>query len=247
MSRGSSSLRRLQDVAASVRRRAFDDEVKERRVLFGIARGSRLPLNVHESVRMWLGLYEIEIARYLRALITKDARCFDLGAGDGYYTLALARLAPAGTVVAVEADQALCQRLRTTVRRNGVNTRVEVVEGEVSPTGVTIDSLARMKGSPSLIKMDIEGAEAEAMLGAREVLHGPRPCFIIETHGVTADSVVTQSLADADYQVRVVEQQRLWPDRRPIELNRWLIATAAELEQRAHRGPTTTLGRHHGE
>jgi FkbM family methyltransferase len=48
---------------------------------------------------------------------------------------------------------------------------------------VTIDELARRYGPPMIIKLDVEGADARALEGARHVLSGSRSIVVLELHG----------------------------------------------------------------
>jgi FkbM family methyltransferase len=50
---------------------------------------------------------------------------------------------------------------------------------------VTLDRLAEEVGlAPDLIKVDVEGAEAEVLAGAREITRRHRPQFLVEMHAV---------------------------------------------------------------
>jgi hypothetical protein len=48
---------------------------------------------------------------------------------------------------------------------------------------ITLDELARQFGTPTVIKMDIEGAEYRALLGGERLLTQHRPRLLIELHG----------------------------------------------------------------
>jgi FkbM family methyltransferase len=60
--------------------------------------------------------------------------------------------------------------------------------GQITVDVCTLDSLSEADGlpPPDLIKMDIEGAEAEALEGASETLGRSRPLLVIELHGTNA-------------------------------------------------------------
>lgn len=50
---------------------------------------------------------------------------------------------------------------------------------------VTLDRLAEEVGlAPDLVKIDVEGAEAEVLAGARELTHRHRPQFLVEMHSI---------------------------------------------------------------
>ena len=75
-------------LARRVRRILFPREPKIRRVPFGVARGLRLDINLRIHMNGMLGLYEIELARYVRELCPRGSNAIDVGAHSGYYTLA---------------------------------------------------------------------------------------------------------------------------------------------------------------
>lgn len=53
---------------------------------------------------------------------------------------------------------------------------------------------------PDLIKIDVEGAEADVLRGAKGLLHSDRaPRIIMETHGITVANDVNNQLKEAEY------------------------------------------------
>ncbi len=71
---------------------------------------------------------------------------------------------------------------------------------------VTLDEFAASHQPPALIKIDIEGAEAQALAGASGVLTHHRPWLLIETHGPASARQVWKSLTDAEYGVYNIQQ-----------------------------------------
>ena len=63
----------------------------------------------------------------------------------------------------------------------------------------TLDAVARERGAPSLVKMDIEGAEVRALEGAANVLRDVRPTWLIELHGPDCARRVGEILSGAGY------------------------------------------------
>lgn len=67
-------------------------EPVERRLLFGIGRGLRMMIDFQDGkTGMYLGLYEVELNRHLRALCRPGFRSFDIGGADGYDALIIAK------------------------------------------------------------------------------------------------------------------------------------------------------------
>lgn len=150
---------------------------------------------------------EIEFLSQMQ--IPPGGRIFDLGAHQCLIAMLLAKeVAPAGTVVSVEANRHNAATARRNLELNGVD-NVDVMHALVSDTtgrsradisfnsrarpglsGVvgnqvdafSIDDLAQMKGPPDLIYMDIEGFEIDALKGATQTLK--HWCYwFVELHG----------------------------------------------------------------
>lgn len=65
---------------------------------------------------------------------------------------------------------------------------------------LTLDDLLDGFRAPDFIKIDVEGAESDALAGATRVLSGPRPIFHIEVNDECIDGV-TRQLRAADYEL----------------------------------------------
>jgi FkbM family methyltransferase len=99
----------------------------------------------------WESWVTLAVARHVRP----GWRCVDVGANYGYYTVLLAALAgPAGRVWACEPNPDVARLLRTTVRLNGFEQTVEVLEeaaadraGELTLSVPEVEVGSRLNGS----------------------------------------------------------------------------------------------------
>jgi hypothetical protein len=203
-----------------------------RRLPLGLGRGLAMEIDFDRDSRYWLGIYERELARHIRALCPPGGACFDLGSASGFYALVFAQCG-ATCVLAVEADASSCERLRRNVAANPeLASSIEVSESRVgretsAPEGtVTIDELAYGPGGfvPDLVKMDVEGNEVAALRGAQRLLAERRPHMIIETHSEDLDAGCRWLLEDNGYAVETVEPRPWMPEVRTLEFNRWCVA-----------------------
>jgi FkbM family methyltransferase len=146
----------------------------------------------------------------LLAFVLRPAdNCVDLGASNGDILAEMVRLAPSGRHVACEPIPALAERLtrafpsvevhpRAVADRAGRASfyhvidepplsslrqlpyfeghRFERIEVEVTD----LDSLLPESYAPAVIKLDVEGAEVQALRGALRTIHRHRPLLIIE-------------------------------------------------------------------
>jgi len=178
-----------------------------------------------------LGLYEIELNRWIRRLVGPTTPTFDIGAQYGFEALMFAQLG-APCVLTVEADPDLRSLIQHNLDRNHVADRVTVEIawiGDGSDGTVTLDQLAATYFAPGFVKMDIEGAEAAAFLGAAATLE---TCdrWLIETHGLAEENDCVRAFAERGFRIEAVSPRRWLPDRRPTEHNRWVVAYRGHLD-----------------
>jgi len=105
-----------------------------------------------------VGSYEAELHTLIERIIAmRPSRIINIGSGEGYYAVGLARRIPEAHVFAFEMDpagRALCEDM---ARVNGVASRV-VVEGEC-----TLDRLSALVETGSVVICDCEGCEVDLL------------------------------------------------------------------------------------
>ena len=175
-----------------------------------------------------LGSYELELAPYLS---TGDWDIFaDIGSGDGYFCVGMARLHPGIKVIGYESDtaeQKFCQHL---AEINGTNVDVR---GTASFSDIHALPPGRL-----LLMVDIEGAEYELV----NPEHSPRlreAAMIVELHWWVHEDIgnILRARFSSTHRIEVVEQTARSLAGFP-ELARWdeQSAYCATSEGRAHFG-----------
>lgn len=181
----------------------------------------------------WLGSDEYTKQRLFARMLCAGDIVFDIGANVGFYTLlAAARVRPEGTVVAFEPLGQNTRFVHRHIRINHVD-RVRVIEaavgsangtarfqphassamGRVSSDGslvieqVSLDQLgdARTIPDPSLMKIDVEGAELSVLEGASRMLKRARPSIFLATHGVQIHRECCDFLRGAGCSLRPID------------------------------------------
>jgi FkbM family methyltransferase len=177
----------------------------------------------------WLGSYEYEKRRLFERTVGEGDVVYDLGANAGFYTLLAAELTgPSGRVVAFEPLSRNLRFLREHVRLNRLQ-NVTIIQaavadrahtapfdeganpsmGRLAPSGtlqvhtVTLDDLVSSGQipPPSVIKMDIEGGEVEALLGAWRTLVEHQPRIFLSTHGPALHKRCCELLVSLGYEL----------------------------------------------
>jgi len=94
---------------------------------------------------------------------------------------------------------------------------------EITVPAVRLDGLhaAGELDGVTLVKIDVEGAEAAVLRGAPRVLDH-RPALVIETHGARVERECAELLRDRGYRVRVVSQRARLKEHRAPD-NRWIV------------------------
>jgi FkbM family methyltransferase len=163
----------------------------------------------------WLGSYESLNQQMLAGMLEPGDVFFDIGANVGFFTLLASKLVgPAGHVYAYEPIPSNVAVLRRHLHLNHA-TNVTVLpfavwdsactlrftgsrsmarqsaRGEQEIDAIAIDDLFRRGElpAPTVIKMDVEGAELPALNGMRELIRNARPQLLIEFHRSTLDGV----------------------------------------------------------
>ena len=195
------------------------------RVLDGPLQGTLIEFNPSAENQYWSGNYEADTQRILAGLAVDGTVAWDVGAHIGFFSLLLAQRCQ--RVLAIEPSPDNARRLRTNVRLN--EAPIDVIEAAVgrepgiarltiadegrkhsiadrrSPgiavPQITLDQLAEEHGFPSLIKIDIEGAELGALLGAADIL-ARRTTLLIEVHSPHLIDEITHLLNSHGYRVQ---------------------------------------------
>lgn len=186
----------------------------------------------------WLGSYEFDKQRLFERTITRGSIVFDLGGNVGFYTLLASELVGStGQVYVFEPLPANLIFLKEHIRLNHVG-NTHVIEAAVSDTRgiasfdvgpsrsmghlattaggiqvrtVVLDELIQTGEipTPTYMKIDIEGAEALALSGARSMLASAHPTIFLATHGSSVHQECCRLLHALDYQLHSIDQTEL--------------------------------------
>jgi FkbM family methyltransferase len=208
----------------------------EVRVLQGTLRGKRWIAGASDH-GCWLGSYEHEKQRRFAGMIVPGSTVFDVGAHVGYYTLIAAeRAGPSGRVVAFEPLPRNLRYLHQHVRMNAYR-NISIVDaavaecsgqamfaealspsmGHLAPSGsvpvrqVSLDHeiAAGALPAPDVVKIDIEGAEALALRGARHTLASRHPTIFLATHGADVHHECLTFLRSLGYSLSSLDDRAL--------------------------------------
>jgi hypothetical protein len=108
--------------------------------------------------------------------------------------------------------------------------QIELVPRFVSSTpsgaAVSIDSYAAQPGTtpPDILKIDVEGAEMDVLLGGLSTIASHHPSIILEVHSVALEAECLGFLREHGYKPEIVSRRKWLKESRPIPHNRWLIA-----------------------
>jgi FkbM family methyltransferase len=152
--------------------------------------------------------HEANLEPVLRGLLEADHVFLDVGAHVGHWTL---RLSPqASKVIAIEANPATAEVLRSNIALNGLSNidlyqtaawdceallRLEDPNGHLrggstrtlpdeygTVMGIQLDRVLVREPEIHLVKLDVEGSDLHALRGMRGLLAKHRPVLFIERH-----------------------------------------------------------------
>lgn len=181
----------------------------------------------------WLGTYERHMQRLFREHIRPGATVFDVGANAGFFTLLASKLAgDSGRVYAFEPLPRNLDFLERHIRLNDLaNVNVEALaiattsgeahfriaqhasmgglseDGDLRVVTASLDDLIAggRATRPDFIKMDIEGAESDALRGAKALLAGGALTIALSTHGWQQHEICWAILGDAAFKLELLK------------------------------------------
>ncbi|HEV7747324.1 MAG TPA: FkbM family methyltransferase [Pyrinomonadaceae bacterium] len=204
-------------------------------ILQGPLRGKRWIAGSHTH-GCWLGSYEGEKQRVLQERVRPGDTVYDIGANAGFYSLLSSELVgPQGHVFAFEPLPRNITFLNEHLRLNHViNVKVIAAavsdkdgetffdEGPGSAMGhmdaagglkvrtVSIDQL--IAGGeilpPSVMKIDVEGAEFMVLSGGKNTLMSHHPVIFLATHGAAVHAQCCELLASLGFRVEEICGER---------------------------------------
>lgn len=187
-------------------------------------------------MNFWLGTYERDKVDALHRELSTGAVVYDVGANVGIYTvLACRTVGPKGRVFAFEPATMNLFFLNRHLRLNrfsnckvvpkAVSSRDGTVcfdsgkgpclgkiadQGSLQVPAVTIDSfVAEGNPVPQIIKVDVEGAEYEVLLGAKECLAASKPVLFLATHGEQVHNLCCCLLEDLGYSLEFLARDEI--------------------------------------
>jgi FkbM family methyltransferase len=189
-------------------------------------------------------LFEASHVRLLKTLVSPGTTIVDVGAFIGFFSLRFARwVSASGRVMALEPDPKSLARLRHRVEQAGLATVVDCIQAAVAHESgerrltlnaacpvdhklgedgipvitTSIDDLLAASGWPpvSLIKIDVQGAEASVIAGARRTIAAFHPSLFVEVsdatlraYGSSAEKLLS-TLVDLGYTIHRLNRHRI--------------------------------------
>jgi len=182
----------------------------------------------------WLGTYELDKQVLFSKYVKPGMTVFDVGANVGLYSLLSSVLIGGnGKVFSFEPLPENIFYLKKHIELNklknvtaiekAVNDKVSTVrfnfgdnrsagyisnEGEIEVETTSLDEYINQGNPlPDLIKMDIEGAEYEALIGAKEILKTKKPVIFLATHSDELRAKCLKLIADFGYSIKPIGSQ----------------------------------------
>ncbi|MBG0787300.1 MAG: FkbM family methyltransferase [Anaerolineaceae bacterium] len=205
-------------------------------IMQGRLRGTKWIVGAGEH-GYWLGSYEMNKRLAFEREIKPGTVMYDIGANVGYFSLLAAELAgPEGQVYAFEPLPRNVEFLEKHIKINKCN-NIEIVEaavsdhsgeahfdlgastamGHIAESGgiqvkmVALDEMlaAGELRPPDYMKVDVEGAEYEALKGARNLLEKYHPLLFLDTHQREAHLPTIELLKELGYKFEILDGKSL--------------------------------------
>ena len=202
---------------------------KFRRLCGGVSRGLTMAIDLRIQLQRYLGLDEREIASAVSRLSSSCRTLVDIGANDGYYTVAFLE-SDAVRVVACEPGPA-SEQLLANAEANGhqLSNRFRLEQRLVGNGAeeATLEEILDDHPRPIFVKLDVDGGELSVIQSVEHYPHLNDISWVVETHSAELEQACIDWFSAHRYQSRIIGPawwRRLIPEQRPLEQNRWLVA-----------------------
>ena len=210
-------------------------------ILQGPGRGIRWVVG-SGMANFWLGTYEREKYELFHRAISRENVVYDIGANVGIYSvLACRTVGINGRVFAFEPSTTNLFYLNSNIRANRFS-NCEVIpqvvsntngtvqfelgrgscfgkistDGSIRVPSISLDSFVTTgKPLPDVMKIDVEGAEYEVLIGARTVISKAKPVIFLATHGEEIHARCCDLLRDFGYHLQLLAPDEVVARRPP--------------------------------
>jgi len=184
----------------------------------------------------WLGTYELDKQLLFQKYIKPGMVIFDVGSNVGLYTLLFSFLTgKAGKIFSFEPVPRNIHFLKKHIELNKLNNTIVIEkavsdvitklkfslssnptmghlseEGEIEVETITLDEFIKQGNPlPDIIKMDIEGAEHSALIGATELLKNKKPVIFLATHSSELKAKCLKLMAEFGYSIAPINNKSI--------------------------------------
>jgi len=206
---------------------------RPRTIKGGEFKGLAMRLDLRSQTQVWLGLSEREVFSYLRTFAQRARTGIDIGAAEGEYALYFLSRPNMKHVLAFDPSEGFPREINENLALNGFRDdrrailKKQYVTNFDDETHCTLDSAAADLEGPFVVKIDVDGGEAEVLKGAARLLGRDDVGWIIETHSIDLERECEGILKASGLKTSIVKNawwRTVVPEVRPCAHNRWLVA-----------------------
>lgn len=202
-------------------------------IKIGLFKGIKFNIDFSYQSQLYFGFFEMEIYSWMKKLSTDINTAIDIGVGYGEFTLYFLKSTNAKKIFAFDPAEETRPFLMSNLKLNDCDSdpKLTLISKFLGSSNnnhmITLDSMISEIIQPSLIKMDVDGAEVDILKGATEILKQSGSRWIIETHSKQLENDCIEILNKAGYKTIIISNawwRIILPEQRPIKHNRWLAA-----------------------